>query len=127
VIEKGSIDRRGKGFMIEIHMCVKVAQWNSLKLKMKGKVGGVRKSNIDGVNLIKVHYMHVCKYCNEIIIQLIYDNKTLKIRRSRPHSNHFPANDIILFFYGWIILHWVYIDHILKILFIGCWAPRLIT
>jgi agmatine/peptidylarginine deiminase len=26
VIEKGSIDRRGKGFMIEIHMCVKVAQ-----------------------------------------------------------------------------------------------------
>jgi hypothetical protein len=25
----------------------------------------LRKSNTDGVNLIKVHYMHVCKYHNE--------------------------------------------------------------
>jgi hypothetical protein len=29
------------------------------------KKGGLRKSNIDGVSLIKVHYVYVFKYHNE--------------------------------------------------------------
>jgi hypothetical protein len=41
-------------------------------------------------------------------------------------SIHFPANNIILFFFiGWIILPDVYTPHFLY-LSIGCWAPGLI-
>jgi hypothetical protein len=47
---------------------MKIAQWNPPKTVKKEEQGGMglRKSNVDGVNLIKVHYMFVHKYCTEI-------------------------------------------------------------
>jgi hypothetical protein len=35
----------------------------------------LRKSNIDGVNLIKVHYMHIVSITMKPFVQLIYINK----------------------------------------------------
>jgi hypothetical protein len=34
----------------------------------------LRKSNIDGVNLIKVHHMHVVNIMMKPLVQLIYAN-----------------------------------------------------
>jgi hypothetical protein len=49
------------------------AQWNPLKT-----ISYLRKSNIDGVDLIEAHYMHEWKYHNEPPVQLFYATKFLK-------------------------------------------------
>jgi RNase P subunit RPR2 len=37
--------------------------------------GERRKNNNTGVNLIKVHYRHICKDCNKLLYTIIYANK----------------------------------------------------
>jgi hypothetical protein len=54
-------------------------------------MGGLRKSDIDGVNLIKAHYMHVCKYHNDIPLYN-YTNKKLKEKLKRKSKIRYCLN-----------------------------------
>jgi hypothetical protein len=65
----GENDQSTLYICIHIHLCAYIYE-NSImkptKTIKKGKFrGSLRKSNVDGVNLTKVHYMSVCKYHNE--------------------------------------------------------------
>jgi hypothetical protein len=46
---------------------MKIAYWNPLKTIKKdgGREKGLRKNITDRVNLIKLHYINVCKYHNK--------------------------------------------------------------
>jgi hypothetical protein len=80
---KGKGDKEGCEYhKTTLYICMKIAQWNSpktVKKKRRGEEGGcLRKSNIDGTNFTKVHYLHVAKITVKSFIQIIYVNKFFK-------------------------------------------------
>jgi hypothetical protein len=55
-------------YVYNIYTYMKIAHWNPQKaIKKEGQWGkDSKKSNVNGVNLIKVHFMHACsKYHNK--------------------------------------------------------------
>jgi hypothetical protein len=50
-------------------------------------------------------------WCLFFWVWLISSNRMI----SSSGSTHFPAHDMIFAFYGWIVIHWVYVPYILCI------------